>query len=77
MINKWILLMLLVSTILLLGDVAQWLESEFKTKDPVFDPMMERNEGQFFCNFESTLVKPCLCLTSLRVYSTHPKLCSR
>ena len=51
--------------------------SELKAKDPGFDPLAGQGESLFFCPSESTLVQACLCLTPLRVYSTHPNLCAR
>ena len=38
-------------------------ESEFKSDDPGFDPLVGQGEGQFFYPSESTLVQACLCLT--------------
>ena len=51
--------------------------SELQPKDPVFDPLADHGEGQFFCPSKPTLVQTCLCLTPLRVYGTHPNLCVR
>ena len=67
----------------LLGDVAQWLESQGgggnsnpKTLGSI--PWRDRVRYciVFFCPSESTRVQICLCLTSLRVYDTHPNLCA-
>ena len=52
-------------------------ESEFKSKDPGFDPLVRQGEGQFFCPSESTLVQTCWCLTNLCVYGMHPNQCAR
>ena len=50
-------------------------ESDFKSEDSGFDPLVGQGDGQFFCFSESTLVQTCLCLTPLRVvpwYRPHP-----
>ena len=52
------------------GSVAR--ESEFKSEDPGFNPLVGQGEEQFLCSSESALVKTCLCLIPLRVYSMHP-----
>ena len=39
--------------------------SEFKPKDPVFDPLKEQADGQFLYPFETTCVQICLCLTQV------------
>ena len=51
-------------------------ESEFKSEEPVFDPLMVQREAVFLTS-ESTLVQSILCLTPLRVHSMHPNLCAR
>ena len=38
------------------GDVAQWLESQFKSDDPGFYPLVGQGDGQVFFPSESTLV---------------------
>ena len=35
--------------------------SEFKSKDPGFDPLAEQGEGTVLCPSASTLVQACLC----------------
>ena len=64
---------------LLRGRSAVIRASEFKSKDLGFDPLTGQGEGQFFCPSESTFVQTCLCLHVLlvRVYGTHPNLCTR
>ena len=60
----------------LMGDVAQWLESQNSNLKTVFDRLAGQGERQFFCPSESTLVQTCLCLTPLHVYGTLPNLCA-
>ena len=52
---------------------------EFKSEDPGFDPFGGAECGAVcFCPFQSTLVLMfCLCLTTLRVYGTHPNMYAR
>ena len=57
------------------GDVAQWLQSEFKSEDPGFDPLAGQDEVQFFCPSESTLVQACLCLAPF-VCTAHTQICA-
>ena len=45
------------------GDVAQWLDSDFKSEDPRFKSLARQGEKQFFCPSKSTLVHTCLFLT--------------
>ena len=52
-------------------------ESEFKSKDPRFDPLAGQSDEQFLCLSETTLVHICLYSTPLRVYGKHPSLCAR
>ena len=51
--------------------------SEFKSKDPRFDPLVGQGGEEFFCPPEATLLQICLCLTPLHVYGMHPNLCTR
>ena len=60
----------------MMGDVAQWLDSEFTSKDHGFDPLAGQGEGQFFGPSESNLAQTGLCLTPLCLYGTHPHLCA-
>ena len=57
--------------------VAQWLESEFKSEDLRFGPLVGYGEQPFVCLSESTLAQIRLCLTPLRLYGTHPNVCAR
>ena len=56
-------------------DVAQWLESEFKFRDPGFDPLARQSEEQFFL-FGSTFVQTCLCLTPFFVCMARIQSCA-
>ena len=63
---------------LLTGDVAKWLQSEFKSEDPGINPLAGQGERQFVCPSESTQELTCLCLPppptpALCAYDTHPK----
>ena len=52
-------------------------ESEFESEDSGFDHLAAQDEEHFFfCPSESTLVQTCVCLTPLRVYSTHQNICA-
>ena len=51
--------------------------SDFKSEDPGFDPLAEQGDEQLVYLTHLTLVLTCLCLTSLRVYHTHPNLFAR
>ena len=53
-------------------------ESELKSEDPGFDPLVGQGEEQFLCPAESPLVQTCLCLTPLCVYGTiRTQICER
>ena len=52
-------------------------ESEVKSEDRGFDPLEGQGKRQFFIPSVSTRVQTCLCLTSLRLYGTHPNMCAR
>ena len=47
------------------GDVTRWLQSEFNSEDPGFDPLVGQGKEQFFCPSKSALVQTCLCLIPL------------